>query len=95
MAKSGFKAAVRLVKTVNREINKAEREWAKAQRQQEMQARKEAREHERQARLSRKIAAANEKEQIKVEIAEAKEAFEYRCEERKFLREQIINEELK
>jgi len=106
MAKSGFKVAVSLVKTVNREIKKAEREAAKNQRQIEMQARKEAREQERYARKSalerkrqakqeNKLAAANEKEQIKAEISEAKEAYEYRCEERKFLREQIINEELK
>jgi predicted dinucleotide-utilizing enzyme len=106
MAKSGFKAAVSLVKTLNREIKKVEREASKNQRQREMQARKEAREQERYARkiaseferqtnLASKLAVANKKEQIKVETSEAKEAYEYRCEERKFLREQIVNEELK
>jgi hypothetical protein len=106
MAKSVFKASVRLAKTVNRELKKAERESAKRQRQREMQAQKETRgqerfarktvtDRERQAKLANKLAIADEKDRAKAEITEAKEAYEYRCEERKFLREQIINEELK
>ena len=58
-------------------------------------ARKAATDRERQAKLANKLAIADEKERAKAEVAEAKEAYEYRCEERKFLREQIINEELK
>jgi hypothetical protein len=95
MAKSGFKAAVRLVKTVNREINRAERESAKQQRRREMQFKKEVRDRERQTNLANKLAIADDKERAKAEITEAKEAYDYRCEERKLLREQIVNEEIR
>jgi hypothetical protein len=102
MAKSGFKAAVRVAKSINREINRAGRARDKLNRQREMQARKETRQQEMQARKEErehesqtKQATANEKEQIKAEISEAKEAYAYRCEERKFIREKMINKELK
>jgi hypothetical protein len=106
MAKSGFKVAVRVAKSINREINRAGREQdrlnrqremqaRKEERQQDIQARKEEREHESQRKLASKLAGANEKEKIKAEIAEAKEAYAYRCEGRKFIREQMINKELK
>jgi hypothetical protein len=102
MAKSGFKIAVRVAKSINREINRAERAQDKLNRQREMQARRETRQQDMQARKKerehesqRKLATANEKEHIKAKIAEAKEAYAYRCEERKFIREQMINMELK
>jgi hypothetical protein len=106
MAKSGFKVAVGLAKSINREIDRAGRAQDKLNRQreiqarretrlQDMQARKEEREHESKRKLTTKLATANEKEHIKAKIAEAKEAYAYRCEERKLIREQMINMELK
>jgi hypothetical protein len=106
MAKNGFKVAVKVAKSINREIKRAgraqdklnrqrEMQARKEKRQQDMQARKEEREHESQRKLASKVATANEKEHIKAKIAEAKEAYAYRCEERKFIREQMINMELK
>jgi len=95
MPKSGFKAAVKLVKAVNKEIEKAEREAIKKQRQQDMRNKREARELERKKNLAIKLINVSRKEKLKAEIAEEKAVYEDRCKERKYLREQIINEEFK
>jgi len=92
MARNVLKASVGFAKTVNRELKKIDRESAKQQRKREMLFKKEAREQER---VAKNLAVADKKDRVKAEITEAKEAYEYRCEERKLLREQIINEELK
>ena len=106
MARSGFKIAVGLAKSINRDIKRAERERGKLERQREMQAlkdtrqqemeeRKEERDHERRRKLANKLKASKEKETLNTKVTEAKEAYVYRCEERKFIREKMINRELK
>jgi hypothetical protein len=102
MAKSGFKAALRVAKTIDREIKKSARAAERRQRQQEADERKLQREHERrlkQAERDRKAAEksllASKKAQMKAELEDAKNAYAERCEDRKVLREQFINEEIK
>lgn len=110
MARNGFKVALKVGKTVHRELKKAAREQERLERRRELEARKEQRAHEAQIlreqreqekqrildeKLTRQLAAATEKERVKAEIAEAKAAYASRCEKRKYVREQIINRELK
>tara|TARA_R110000737_G_C14499909_1_gene471780 strand:+ start:238 stop:591 length:354 start_codon:yes stop_codon:yes gene_type:complete len=84
-----------IIKTLYWVISKSRRELAEKKRKENIEANKKTRERERHEKLAGKSAIANKKEQIKTEISEAKEAYKYRCEERKLLRDHIINKELK
>lgn len=85
---SGFGTAVKIIKVVDRDLKRAERERQRRQREAERQARAEIRRAEQQERAAARAAA----KALKDEFQTGKEIYEDRALERRIAKEDIINE---
>lgn len=124
MAKSGFRIALGVVKSIDREMKRSARAAEKRQRQQDSEQRTQQREIERRRKQAererisaqksleasnkaqmkqeererisaQKSLEASNKARIKATLEKEKDAYEERCKDRRILKEQFIDEEIK
>lgn len=92
---SGLGTVIKIAKAIDRDLERAARARERERKRVEREDARIARENERLMRQMERSEKAAEKAAIKEEIRDAKDSYELRCLERRALREEYVNMEIK